>query len=107
MKPEAESLNSTEKEQNIHISFFDENKYIVPQGGNQIMVITTTQLKENQAYYLSLASREDIIVTKNGKFYVRITGARQQAVASVANLFGILPSDVDEESLLKERALNK
>ena len=69
------------------------------------MTITTTQLKENQAHYLSLASREDIIVTKNGKFYARITGARRQAVKSVSNLFGIIPSDVDEDALLKERAL--
>ena len=69
------------------------------------MTITTTQLKENQAYYLSLASREDITVTKNGKFYVRITGARRQAVKSVSSLFGIIPSDVDEEKILAGRAL--
>ena len=70
------------------------------------MTITTTQLKENQAHYLSMASREDIIVTKNGKFYVRITGARAQAVKSVASLFGIIPSDIDEKALLAERASN-
>ena len=68
------------------------------------MTITTTELKNNQAYYLALASREDIIVTKNGKFYVRIIGARQQAVKNVEELFGILPSDVDEKALLEERA---
>lgn len=69
------------------------------------MTITTTQLKENQAYYLSLASREDIMVTKNGKFYVRIIGARRQAVKSVSSLFGILPSDIDEKAILDERIL--
>ncbi|MCR5347997.1 MAG: type II toxin-antitoxin system prevent-host-death family antitoxin [Bacilli bacterium] len=67
------------------------------------MTITTTQLKENQAHWLSMASREDIIVTKNGKFYVRITGARAQAVKSVSSLFGIIPSDVDERALLAKR----
>lgn len=69
------------------------------------MVITVTQLKRNQAYYLSLASREDIIVTKNGKFFVRITGARETAVKSVSSLFGIIPSNVDEKAILAERVL--
>ena len=69
------------------------------------MTITTTELKEKQTYYLSLASREDIIVTKNGKFYVRIIGARRQAVESVSKLFGIIPSDVDEKKILEERAM--
>lgn len=71
------------------------------------MTITTTQLKENQAHYLSLASREDIIVTKNGKFYARITGARQPAVKAISSLFGIIPSDVDEKAILAERALKQ
>lgn len=71
------------------------------------MVITTTQLRENQAHYLSMASREDIIVTKNGKFFARITGARSAAVRSVESLFGIIPADVDEKALLSQRALKK
>ena len=71
------------------------------------MTITTTQLKENQAHYLSIASREDIIVTKNGKFCVRITGARKRAVQSVSTLFGIIPSSIDEKEILHEGRMKK
>lgn len=70
------------------------------------MTITATQFKAKQAYYLSLASKEDIIVTKNGKPYVRIVGAREQEPASISSLFGILPSAVNENALLKERTLS-
>ena len=67
------------------------------------MTITVTQLREKQAHYLSLSSREDIIVTKNGKFYVRIVGAKRDKVESIKGLFGILPSDVDEDYLLAKK----
>ena len=68
------------------------------------MTITVTQFKAKQGYYLSLASREDIIVTKHGRFHARIVGARRHDVKSVRDLFGILPSDTDEGSILVERA---
>ncbi len=70
------------------------------------MIVTTTQLRANQSYYLSMASREEIVVTKNGKVVAKITGAMSENVKSVSSLFGILPPDVDEDSLLRERALN-
>ena len=90
----------------MRISFFMENMYNIFQEEHPEMTITTTELKEKQAYYLSLASWEDIIVTKNGKFYVRITGARKPAIQAISSLFGILPSDIDEKNLLEERVLS-
>ena len=70
------------------------------------MTITTTELKNNQSKYLALSSREDVIVTKNGRPIAKIVGVRQAEVASIESLFGILPSDIDEKEILKERALS-
>ena len=38
------------------------------------MTITATELKENLGKYLALSQSEDILVKKNGKVIVKITG---------------------------------
>ena len=67
------------------------------------MTITTTELKNNQSKYLSLASREDVFVTKNGKPIAKIVGVQRRAIESIESVFGVLPSDFDEKSVLEER----
>ena len=69
------------------------------------MIVTATQFKARLTYYLSLASREDVYVAKNGKVIAKITGVRVENVKSVSSLFGILPSSIDEKALLEERTL--
>jgi len=58
------------------------------------MFITATELKTNIGKYLSLASKEDIIITKNGKSIAKLTNTNEDKVAMAKSLFGILPSDV-------------
>lgn len=70
------------------------------------MTITTTELKNNQSKYLALSSREDVIVTKNGRPIARIVGVRQTEVASIESIFGVLPKDIDEKKVLEERILS-
>ena len=70
------------------------------------MTITTTELKNNQSKYLALSSREDVIITKNGRPIARIVGVRQTEVASIESIFGVLPKDVDEKKVLEERILS-
>ena len=67
------------------------------------MTITATELKNNLSHYLSISSREDVIVTKNGKVIATIVGSLRPNVEAVSSLFGILPSDIDEKAILKER----
>ena len=69
------------------------------------MIVTATQFRARLTYYLSLASREDVYVAKNGKVIAKITGVRVENVKSVSSLFGILPSGIDEKALLEERTL--
>lgn len=67
------------------------------------MIVTATQFRARLSYYLSLASREDVYVAKNGKVIAKITGMRVENVKSVSSLFGILPPSIDEKALLEER----
>ena len=70
------------------------------------MTITTTELKKNQGKYLSLASREDVVVTKYGRPIAKIVGVRSRAIESIETVFGVLPKDYDERVVLKERSLS-
>ena len=69
------------------------------------MIVTATQFRARLSHYLSLASREDVYVAKNGKVIAKITGVRVENVKSVSSLFGILPPSIDEKALLEERTL--
>ena len=67
------------------------------------MFITATELKTNIGKYLSLASKEDIIITKNGKSIAKLTNTNEDKVAMAKSLFGILPSDATLEQSREER----
>jgi prevent-host-death family protein len=57
------------------------------------MEITATELKKNLGKYLGAATREDVVITKNGKAVARIVGER-------AYLAGA--SELDELLLFRE-----
>ena len=71
-----------------------------------IMTITTTELRNNQTKYLRVSSREDVFITKNGKPIAKIIGIHRKAVRDIEKLFGVLPSDIDEKAILKEKTLS-
>ena len=72
------------------------------------MLITATEFRENIGQYLNLADREDIIITKNGKPYAKLTSLKKGAVSSITDsLTGIIPDTaVDLERLREERLLS-
>jgi len=57
------------------------------------MQVTATELKSNIGKYLALVADQDIIITKNGKSVARLTSTKQDRVAIVKSLFGIIPDD--------------
>ena len=67
------------------------------------MQVSVSELKANAGKYVSLASRQDVYVTKNGKRVARITSAKKDRVAAAKALFGILPDDVDLNASREER----
>lgn len=57
------------------------------------MIITATELKANIGKYLQLAETEDIIVTKNNKPIVKLTGMRENKLEILDSLVGIIEDD--------------
>ena len=67
------------------------------------MSITATELKKNLGKYLSLSSKEDIYITRNGTVVAKLTNPFQDRVDMAKSLFGILPADVTLEEAREER----
>jgi prevent-host-death family protein len=57
------------------------------------MIITATELKENIGKYLQLAETQDIIVTKNSKPIVKLTGIQKNKLEILDSLVGIIEND--------------
>lgn len=67
------------------------------------MLVTISELKMNPGKYIEIAATEPVYITKNGKKVAKLTGAKEEKVAAVKRLFGILPSDVTLEQARMER----
>ncbi|MDI3478878.1 MAG: hypothetical protein PWQ59_2403 [Thermoanaerobacterium sp.] len=67
------------------------------------MFISATELKNNLGKYLTLAAKEDIYITKNGKSIAKLTSPTHDKVEMAKSLFGILPGDASLEQAREER----
>ncbi|MDR1687060.1 MAG: type II toxin-antitoxin system prevent-host-death family antitoxin [Clostridiales bacterium] len=76
------------------------------------MQVALSDLKVNVGKYVDLAETEDVIITKYGKPTAMIVRFDKQPwyskkiperITSIAQLFGTLPSDVDEDDIKFER----
>ena len=67
------------------------------------MFVTATELKNNMGKYLDLATKEDIIITKNGKRIAKLISATEDKMTIAKSLIGILPSDITLEEAREER----
>jgi prevent-host-death family protein len=71
------------------------------------MLITATEFREKIGQYLTLADQEDIIITKNGKPFAKLTSLKKGAASITDSLIGVLPdTTVDLERLREERLLS-
>jgi len=57
------------------------------------LIITATELKTNIGKYLRLAETEDIIITKNNKPIAKLTSLREDKLATLNDLVGIVKDD--------------
>lgn len=71
--------------------------------GVSVIIITASEFKAKIGRYLSLASKEDIIITRNGKRIARLTGENEDLVSTAKSLFGILPGDATVEEAREEK----
>ena len=68
------------------------------------MQVTATEFKLNMGKYLSMASRHDIFITKNGRRIARLTNPSPDRVAMLDSLVGIAQgADISLDDIKKER----
>jgi len=61
-----------------------------------MMIVKSTEVQNNFGKYLEIASRQEIVITKNGLPVARLLGMRDTLSFLADRLVGILPQDVDE-----------
>jgi len=75
-----------------------------------MLQITATELKANLSKYLTLAEREDVVITKSGKSVAKIIGITQDKVNDIESLFGCIPwngEEIDIKQFKAERLSKK
>ena len=71
------------------------------------MQVTATEFKLNMGKYLSMASRHDIFITKNGQRIAKLTNPSPDRVAMLDSLVGIARgADISLDDIKKERLEN-
>lgn len=65
------------------------------------MQISVSELKANAGKYVTLADKEDIYITKNGRRIAKLSGISKDD--SLQALRGCIPSDVNMDRLREER----
>ena len=69
------------------------------------MNISISDLKTNPGYFIGLAQKERVVITKNGKAVARLVPAHPNKAEAAKKLIGILPGNLDYEALREERIL--
>ncbi len=64
------------------------------------MIVTKIEFEANPSRYLDLVDEEEIVITDDGGYVARLTGARTGVVDS---LVGLIPSTVTDEEVRRGR----
>ncbi len=67
------------------------------------MVITLGEFKSDLDRYLDVVGEEEIVITKNGKNFARLSGMTNGKGAIIRSLCGILPADITKEEAREAR----
>ena len=67
------------------------------------MVVSSTDIQNNFGKYLELASRQEIVITRNGAAVAHLIGIQMQDKSLSEQLRGIIPKDVDDKAIKAER----
>ena len=69
------------------------------------MTITATELKINLGKYLRIVDNEDIYIKKNGKVIAMFSNPNKNRFEILKSLEGIIPSNVNENDIKRERLI--
>ena len=70
------------------------------------MFVRATEIKNNFGKYLEIASEQEIIITRNGASVAKLISVKNQSDKSISEqLRGILPNNINEESIKEARMM--
>jgi prevent-host-death family protein len=67
------------------------------------MLVNSTDVQNNFGRYLNIAAEQEIIITRKGLPVARLVGINSTISFLSDSLVGLVPADVDEESMREER----
>ena len=67
------------------------------------MLVNSAEIQNNFGKYLDLAAGQEIVITRNGLPVARLLGMKETVSFLTDRLVGIIPSDVDEDAIKRER----
>ena len=69
------------------------------------MIVTATDFKNKVGIYLKIAQKEDVIITKNGKYAARLTTAGKDEHPLTESLIGVFEKAAayDTDNIKQER----
>ena len=67
------------------------------------MLVNSTEIQNNFGKYLDLAAGQEIVITKNGMPVARLLGMKETVSFLTDRLVGLIPHDVDEAAVKRER----
>lgn len=71
------------------------------------MLITATEFKNNIGKYLAMVSKEDILITKNGKQVARLSAPKKNGEYVADRLVGIIPDHGETKESIRAERLKK
>lgn len=67
------------------------------------MIVNSTEVQNNFGKYLELAEDQEIVITRNGQPVARLVGVNNAVQFLSDSLVGLIPPDVNEDSMREER----
>ncbi len=67
------------------------------------MIVTLTEFKTDLDRYLELVGEEEIVLTKDGKSFAKLSRIVNNKGAIIRSLRGILPADITKEEAREAR----
>ena len=67
------------------------------------MLVSSTEIQNNFGKYLDAAAGQEIVITRNGLPVARLLGMKETVSFLTDRLVGLMPPDVDEDAVKRER----
>ena len=67
------------------------------------MLVSATNFKTNLGKYLAMVDKEDVYITRNGKYIAKLVRTDDTSVDSLIGVLGNVPADTTVKTIREER----